>query len=88
MTPKNTSYGLDSKATYLVARWLALRGARHLALLCRSGPATPAAQSLVSDLQSQGVEVATPQCDITSAKTVSEVIKELAHSMPLIGGCT
>ncbi|MDE2121906.1 MAG: zinc-binding dehydrogenase, partial [Betaproteobacteria bacterium] len=67
---------LRADATYLVsgglggfglatARWLAERGARHLALLGRRGADTPGLQPALDELREQGVQVRVLACDIT-----------------------
>ncbi|KAK4194260.1 KR domain-containing protein [Triangularia verruculosa] len=89
---------LDPDASYLIAgglgglgrtlaRWLASRGAKHLILLSRSGPHTPEAQLLLSDLHSLGVQTSTPICDITDLANLRATLISLQSSMPPIKGC-
>ena len=93
----HASYDLDSDATYLIAgglgglgrsaaRWMARRGAKNLMLLSRTGPRVPAALDLISDLQSLGVRVEAPQCDVSSHRALSQTLSQYA-SMPPIKGC-
>ncbi len=92
------SYMLDPHATYLVAgglgglgrgvaRWLVQRGARYLILLSRSGPRTPEAHELLSELAREGVHVETPACDVTSRTTLRSVLASCSDRMPPVKGC-
>lgn len=95
----SSNYSLDPNATYVVAgglggigraisRWLAQRGAKHLMLLSRSGASGSAAsQELVDDLTADGVNVATPRCDIANLASLQAVVAECAQTMPPIKGC-
>ncbi|KAL2871600.1 type I polyketide synthase [Aspergillus lucknowensis] len=92
------TYHFDPNATYLIAggfggiarrtaQWMADRGAQHLLLLSRSGAKSAAAQALVESLQSRGVQIHAPPCDITSADALAAVLAECATTMPPIKGC-
>lgn len=70
-----------------MARWLTRRGARHLILLSRSGPRTSEATGLVEELESQGVQVATPACDVTDKDRLRSVLDTCSESMPPVKGC-
>lgn len=88
---------LDADATYLVtgglsglgaatARHLATRGARHLALVSRSGSDAPEAAPLLADLRSQGVNTHVHATDITHAEAVRAIIREAEqHGRPVRG---
>ncbi|KAJ8066800.1 hypothetical protein OCU04_004187 [Sclerotinia nivalis] len=91
-------FQLDHHATYVIAggfggigratvRWMVGRGARNLILLSRSGPRTNAAYKLLEEIQSQGVRVETPACDITKTELMRRTIKSLSSIMPPIKGC-
>ncbi|PYH87840.1 polyketide synthase [Aspergillus ellipticus CBS 707.79] len=91
------SFSFASDATYVIAgglgglgrsisRWLVERGARHLILLSRSGPASPHARGLVEELQGKGARVVTPACDITDITALKTVFDECGQ-MPPIKGC-
>ena len=69
------------------ARWMASRGARNLVLLSRSGAKSNVAKALVSELEMQGVCVATPQVDIGDLTSLKHVLDDLAKSMAPIRGC-
>ncbi|KAI1129792.1 putative polyketide synthase [Nemania abortiva] len=70
-----------------IARWLTARGAKFMILLSRSGPRTPETREFVSTLQSEGVCLQTPACDISNAKSLASVLSACANSMPPIVGC-
>ncbi|KAH9893811.1 lovastatin nonaketide synthase [Xylariomycetidae sp. FL2044] len=91
-------YDLPSNATYVIggglgglgrsfARWLVSRGARHLILLSRSGPTSQAAKTLLIELRTQEVEVATPVVDIVNLESLKRCLQDLTRSMPAIRGC-
>ncbi|KAK6206913.1 beta-ketoacyl synthase domain-containing protein [Colletotrichum tabaci] len=70
-----------------VARWMASRGARNLILLSRRGAVEKPAIDLVRELESLGVNVVTPACDVTDEKALRHVMTELAATLPPIKGC-
>ena len=70
-----------------IARWMASRGAQNLVLLSRSGARSHSAKALVSELELQGVCVATPQVDIGDLTSLTHVLDDLAKSMAPIRGC-
>ncbi|KAK8069347.1 hypothetical protein PG994_005963 [Apiospora phragmitis] len=95
---RKPSLALDPNATYVIAggfggiarptvQWMADRGALHLVLLSRSGPQSASARKLVEDLESRGVQVFAPQCDVTSTEALAPVLVEVAATMPPIKGC-
>jgi amino acid adenylation domain-containing protein len=59
-----------------VARWLAARGARRMVLTGRKGADTQEAQTLVSDLTQQGIEVAVVKADISRADEVGSLLRQ------------
>lgn len=68
-----------------MARWMTKRGARNLILLSRSGNTSETSRELVSDLESQGVKVATPACDVSDLSALQAALK--GCNMPPIKGC-
>lgn len=72
-----------------IIRWMVDRGARHLIILSRSGPRTDAARSLVQELGSRGVHIATPEIDISDLRALQTSLAQLEgrHDMPPIRGC-
>ncbi|KAI3393132.1 hypothetical protein diail_4700 [Diaporthe ilicicola] len=68
-------------------RWMVERGARNLIILSRRGPTDEASKALVTDLQSNGVQIVTPSCDITDKEALEKVIFSGLSTMPPIRGC-
>ncbi|MGI9332410.1 MAG: SDR family NAD(P)-dependent oxidoreductase, partial [Gammaproteobacteria bacterium] len=88
---------LDGDATYLVtggltgfglatARWLANKGARHLALLGRRGMDTPGAAGVASDLRAQGVTVEIMAADVTDHDSLASVLRRIDRELPPLKG--
>jgi NAD(P)-dependent dehydrogenase (short-subunit alcohol dehydrogenase family) len=88
---------LDPEASYLVtggtrgfgletARRLALRGARNLILLSRSGVSSPEAVSAVAELEAQGVRVLAAAVDVADAAALGSLLDEAARIMPRLRG--
>jgi acyl transferase domain-containing protein/acyl carrier protein/ubiquinone/menaquinone biosynthesis C-methylase UbiE len=67
------------------ARWLVRRGARHLALIGRSGPSA-AAETAVSDLERQGVRVYRARADVADEIVMRSVLDELERDWPPLRG--
>ena len=87
---------LADDATYLItgglsglglqaARWLAHKGARHLALVARSAPG-PAAQAAIAELTAAGVTVRVARVDLADRTAVAGLLSELAATMPPLRG--
>ncbi|KAI2628557.1 hypothetical protein GGR54DRAFT_636275 [Hypoxylon sp. NC1633] len=70
-----------------LAAWFGRRGAKYLILLSRSGPTSEAAKKLVKELTACDVTVATPQCDVSNAKSLKEAIDDATKMMPPVKGC-
>ena len=88
---------LPADASYLVtggltgfglrtAQWLVERGARHLVLLSRSGPAAPEAQDAIAQLHSQGVQVLARACDVTDRAALQAILLDAAATLPPLRG--
>ena len=88
---------LPAEATYLVtgglsgfglrtAQWLVEKGARHLALISRSGPTSDVAQQAIGALQAQGVTVHAVACDVTDAQAVNGLVQHIQSAMPPLKG--
>jgi len=75
-----SGFGLES------AKWLLKRGAKHLVLLSRRGMKMPGAKAVVAELTSAGAQVLALSCDITDAKKLAEVIKQVQSTMPPLKG--
>ncbi|MGC0374056.1 SDR family NAD(P)-dependent oxidoreductase [Streptomyces sp. SAI-229] len=88
---------LDGEGTYLItgglsglgaatARLLADRGARHLALLSRSGPDAPDAPALLRELTDRGVHATAHAADVTDETALRRVLDAVdATGHPLRG---
>lgn len=89
--------GLDPEGCYVItgglsgfglrtAQWLVERGARHLVLLGRRGPATEEAQPLLADWRAQGLKVQAEACDITDRVQLSAVFAMIERSGAVVKG--
>jgi len=87
----------DPEATYLIvgglggfgaatARYLAERGARHLALVGRRGAASPEAPALVADLRARGVTATPYAADATDRAALAGVLAGIDASGRRLGG--
>lgn len=83
--PALGSLSLDGEGTYLItgglsglgaatAHLLADRGARHLALLSRSGPDAPGAHTLLRELTDRGVQATAHAADVTEEAALRRVL--------------
>ncbi|MEV6809369.1 type I polyketide synthase [Streptomyces sp. NPDC051129] len=59
------------------AAWLADRGAEHLVLVSRSGPAAPGADALQALLSERGVRVSTLACDVSDRAALAALLDGL-----------
>ena len=97
--PRAKSPGLrvDPLRTHLVAgglggfglaaaQWLVARGARHLALVGRSGATSEFAQQAIEGLRSQGAQVQVASLDIADRQATEALLADLARSMPPLAG--
>jgi NAD(P)-dependent dehydrogenase (short-subunit alcohol dehydrogenase family) len=84
-------------ATYLIsgglggfglatARWLAEKGARHFALVSRSGAATDEARAGIAALEAVGAVVRVYPADISDEAAVREIVDGISEEMPPIRG--
>lgn len=98
MAKQRPAFDLGPGGTYIVvgglgglglvmARWLVSRGARNLVLLSRSGPKTSEARESIAEFSTQGVFVATPQCDATDEAAVKLMLENCGQTMPPVKGC-
>ncbi|KUJ10154.1 reducing type I polyketide synthase [Mollisia scopiformis] len=90
-------YNLDPNSTYVIAgglgglgrsiaRWMVTRSAKHLILLSRSKLHSEAVVAFLADLRDQGIDVATPPCDVGDRDSLESALQQCAH-MPPIRGC-
>ena len=88
---------LPSQATFLVtgglsgfglrtAEWLADRGARHLVLISRRGPAAEEALTALARLKSRGIHVLARACDVTDRSALTALFDEVARDLPPLRG--
>ncbi|MBB5917455.1 acyl transferase domain-containing protein/NADPH:quinone reductase-like Zn-dependent oxidoreductase/NADP-dependent 3-hydroxy acid dehydrogenase YdfG/acyl carrier protein [Nocardia transvalensis] len=81
---------IHGDATYLITggfggfglatgRWLALRGARRLVLLGRSGPTTDEARRQIEAWRTVGVEIVEERVDVTDAAAIADMVARI-HS--------
>ena len=86
----------SAEATYLItgglggiglklARWMAERGARHLALLGRGGP-SEAARAVLGELEAGGVEVLLARADVADREQLAAALEEISARMPPLRG--
>ncbi|KAL7935483.1 fatty acid synthase S-acetyltransferase [Trichoderma chlorosporum] len=96
---RKSLYDLHPDASYVVSggfggigksicRWMASCGARFLIILSRSGPSNAESRDLVKELESSGVTIKCPKCDISNAGALQRALDEcLAQGMPPVKGC-
>ena len=88
---------MEANATYLItggasgfglilAKWLADNGARHLALLSRSGCKYDRDYEIVDAMQASGVNVHLMKADVTSEKEIQLNLNIIRESMPPLKG--
>lgn len=86
---------LSSEGTYLVtgglkgfgwktAQWLVEKGARHLALVSRSGE--PESVEGLEQLRSQGVSVQIYPCDVSDLECLAQTLTEIGKGQPVLSG--
>ncbi|MER5495433.1 type I polyketide synthase [Streptomyces sp. NPDC002490] len=66
-----------------VARWLARRGAEHLVLTSRRGPAAPGAEELTAELTALGARVTIAACDVADRAQLATLLDTLPAQHPL-----
>ncbi|WP_435848391.1 type I polyketide synthase, partial [Streptomyces decoyicus] len=59
-----------------VARWVAERGAEHVVLTSRRGPAAPGASELETELSALGIRVTVAACDVADPDAVEALLTE------------
>ncbi|KJZ70791.1 hypothetical protein HIM_09804 [Hirsutella minnesotensis 3608] len=94
---KPSTWQFDPNASYLVAggfgglgraiiRWMADKGAKVLIVPSRSGPSSPEAADVVSELQDRGIHVVTLPCDVSDSSELEALVQDCA-ALPPIRGC-
>ncbi|KAE8355492.1 iterative type I polyketide synthase [Aspergillus coremiiformis] len=93
-----TPFELDANGSYIlagglgglgrsIAYWMASRGGKHLIFLRRSHGLSPAAEEMISVLESMGCQCHVICCDISNEPRLAAVIKEIQENYPPIRGC-
>jgi len=88
----------DENSTYIIAgglggiarsicKWMVQKGAKHIALLSRSGVRDTETQCFLDDLQSTGTEIAAHACDVSDPDRLRTVLDSIESTMPPIKGC-
>lgn len=88
---------LSPDASYLVtgglggfglrtAQWLVEKGARHLILISRTGPATDEAKTALAAFAEQGVAVHAAACDVTDKAALRALLDHCDAAMPPLKG--
>ena len=91
------SFEVDPSRTHLVtgglggfglaaAEWLVERGARHLALVGRSGASSQSAREAVAALRSRGAQVHVAPLDVADRRATERLLADLAQTMPPLAG--
>ncbi|TGJ79410.1 hypothetical protein E0Z10_g9357 [Xylaria hypoxylon] len=95
----DSDYRFSKDATYVIAgglggigrqlaRWMVRRGAVNIILLTRSHPDKhPEKLRILSELETQGINLCYRVCDIADFQSVREALEGAAQTMPPIKGC-
>ncbi|OTB06091.1 hypothetical protein M426DRAFT_55767 [Hypoxylon sp. CI-4A] len=71
-----------------IAKWMAARGAKYIILLSRSGNTKSTSRELIAELESMGVVVAAPQCDVSDVESLRSALNDCYEKgMPQVKGC-
>ncbi|KAK0611193.1 hypothetical protein B0T14DRAFT_548500 [Immersiella caudata] len=70
-----------------LARWMAERGARHIVFTSRSSASKPEAQTLLKELEEQGVKIKAYTCNVGNRAEFKCVLNDMSESgfPPIIG---
>lgn len=68
-----------------LAKWMAEKGAKHLALVSRSGPKSDYDRGWIEQLEKDGVNVMVEKLDLSSLDEVQKVINKVNDVAPLAG---
>ncbi|KAH7329671.1 hypothetical protein B0I35DRAFT_507893 [Stachybotrys elegans] len=95
---RQRKWSFHGDSTYVVAgglggigrailEWMVERGARHLIVPSRSGADTPNRIDTVQRLAERGVSIHTPKCDVSSSRSVAQMLQDCSKTMPPVKGC-
>ncbi|KAI8944740.1 polyketide synthase PksD [Xylaria longipes] len=71
-----------------ILKWMADRNAKYLIVPSRSGSVgSQKAEQIITELRQGGVTIITPQCDVSSASSLSDLLAHCSRTMPPIRGC-
>ncbi|MGL1887999.1 MAG: SDR family NAD(P)-dependent oxidoreductase [Reichenbachiella sp.] len=68
-----------------VAKWMSNKGAKHLALVSRSGPKSEYDYSWINQLREDGVNVMIENLDLSNSDEVQDMTKRVGNAAPLGG---
>ncbi|HLY89740.1 MAG TPA: SDR family NAD(P)-dependent oxidoreductase, partial [Acetobacteraceae bacterium] len=97
VAPRPTGFAAEPAGAYVVsggvngfgletAKWLAARGARHLALVGRRGGKTPGADEALAGLRTAGCDAQVYACDVSDATALATVLATVRERQaPIVG---
>ncbi|RJE70884.1 type I polyketide synthase [Reichenbachiella sp. MSK19-1] len=68
-----------------LAKWLANKGARHLALVSRSGPKSEYDHSWIEKLRGDGINIMIENVNLSSTNQVNDMVSRVNQTAPLAG---
>lgn len=91
------AFRVDAEGTHVItgafggfgmetAKWLVEKGARHLVLIGRRGPATEEAQEALRDFAARGVKTLAEPCDVTDRRALGRLFETIHATMPPVVG--
>lgn len=69
-----------------IARWLVEKGARHLVMIGRQGPASPPARALLDEFARRGISVLHEACDVSDFHALERLFTKAKSTMPPLAG--
>lgn len=97
LTREEKTLRVEADATYIIcggfggygqsiARFLVKNGARHIAMMSRSGDSRPESKDFMREMEGLGVIVRAFACDIAVREQVEKVVRVCEKEMPKIKG--
>jgi acyl transferase domain-containing protein/NADPH:quinone reductase-like Zn-dependent oxidoreductase/NADP-dependent 3-hydroxy acid dehydrogenase YdfG/acyl carrier protein len=95
--PHYTPFAVSTVGTHVItggfggfglaaAKWLVGRGARHIVLIGRRGPATEEATEIVAELSRRGAQICCEACDVADRAAVEKLFEKIQATMPPVAG--